>query len=366
MNKMKNLSIALIALGLSTPVLAECPFDVTIPNQQGGFTIGADALYLRPSSPNLTFETVDSFTTTGLGTTNIVTNRNTDNSRINPSFHWGFDVFAEYRFPCTGNDVMATWTHLGETSDSKTAVQGSSSVASLNPGTTVPIITQINYANYVTDSTAKFRYDAVDLNFGQKVNFGSRFLFRVFAGARYADLKQEQDANINRQGTIISFNSRTGDIVLPTTPFSTGEKISETSDFQGIGPEVGMEGRYCIGAGFGADVSAITSVLLGHVDSTEDDNTRTTFITVTQNTNHHSDNNHTIHAVPTLDINLGLDYTYNFNNCSRSSLVIQGGYKVIHYWDVTHFVNNGNIVGNVNDATGVNFDGPYLGLKINV
>ena len=53
----KRLSLALIALGLSAPVFADTcnPFTVTVPNQQGGFTVGADALYLRPSAPNTSY-----------------------------------------------------------------------------------------------------------------------------------------------------------------------------------------------------------------------------------------------------------------------------------------------------------------------
>ena len=67
-------------------------------------------------------------------------------------------------------------------------------------------------------------------------------------------------------------------------------------------------------------------------------------------------------VVPALDASLGLDYTYNFNNCYRSSLVIQAGYKAINYFDVTHHILSN---GGPNNATNVGFDGPYLGAKVN-
>ncbi len=362
MNNIKRLSIALIALGLSAPAFADCTFDVTVPNQQGGFTFGADGLYLRPSSSSTGFDVVDTTSVVTPSPNLTVINTDSNIRRLDPKYHWGFDIVAGYRFPCTGNDIMATWTHLNDTRDSETTVTAPFSV----PG--------FNLTSYASDSSTQFRYDAVDLNFGQKVNFGSDFLFRMFAGARIAELKQDLNTTINSSGI-------TTGVITPTSVTNT-TTIDQSSKFQGVGPEIGIEGRYCIGAGFGADASLLTSILIGKLDNDLDiqDTQTTVFPGATPSTivaNTHRTNDFTTHGVPTVDINVGLDYTYNFNNCSRSSLVIQAGYKVVHYWDVIHLSRSGrNDSGNgngglsndsgVNFTSNVNFDGPYLGFKVNL
>lgn len=352
-----------IAVVMSTPAFAGNWYDVTIPNDQGGITIGGDALLLQPSSTNTTFNTTDVFG--GPVTARI---QNTDFNRVDPTYHWGFDATLGYRIPCTGNDIMATWTSLSENSDSESATNPPFSTVTVttSPTTKALIATTINYKNYVTDSTAEFEYNAVDLNLGQRINFGSRFLLRVFAGARYAQLEQNQKTTINRSGDTVTTTSSGVPVPGTAVTFTTTEQINEDSKFKGIGPEIGLQGRYCLGYGFGIDAGVISSILIGNVDSSEDDNTRTIFPTTTATNNHHTNNNSKANGVPSLDINLGLDYTYNFNNCSRSSVTLQGGYKTIHYWNVTRLVNNGAIFNSVNYATDVTFNGPYLGLRVDI
>lgn len=83
MRYVKHLSVALIALGLSAPVLANNT--VCVPSQQGGLKIGIDALYLR---------------------TNAVT------STSDSSYDWGMYAQIGYLFPATANDLTATYTYL--------------------------------------------------------------------------------------------------------------------------------------------------------------------------------------------------------------------------------------------------------------
>lgn len=336
----KRLTLALIALGLSAPVLADSsPFCVTVPNQQGGFTVGADLLWLRPHTPDLTYSTASTSVTTGLVTTNTTTL-----SILNPSYHWAFDLMAAYRIPCTGNDITALWTHLSNKSDSASESHHFSSTDPLDP--------RID----ATDFSSTFKYDAVDLDLGQRVNFGDYFNFRMFAGLRGADVKQTFSKTLTATITI-----------SPLTGFAT---LDQSSEFKGIGPQMGIEGRYCIGYGFGIDAGTTLSALVGRVDNSASTATFTLPTTTSSSNSISVDKKNRV--VPALDMNLGVDYTFNFNNCSRSSLVIQAGYKVIHYWDV-----NDRLISNttasfdpaltgVNTAGSVSFDGPYLGLKVNV
>lgn len=332
----KRLSLALLALGLSAPVLADSsPFCVTVPNQQGGFSVGADILWLRPSASNTTYN-ISSVTPPPF----LVTT--TDVQSVNPSYHWAFDITAAYRIPCTGNDISVLWTHMGTDSSSD-------DIAFTTPGTLTGVTT--------VDGSVDYKYDAVDLDLGQRVNFGDYFNFRIFAGVRGVNTEENFDR------TQVS-TEETGGVATTTI-------LDQNSKFRGFGPQMGIEGRYCLGYGFGIDAGTTLSALVGRTDNSA---TYTAFTseapTVVATIDVSADRKNRV--VPALDMNLGADYTFNFNNCSRSSLVIQAGYKVIHYWgahdllastvDSTAFIPTAGF----NNASSVSFDGPYLGLKVNV
>lgn len=346
----KRLSLALIALGLSAPVFADTcnPFCVTVPNQQGGFTIGADALYLRPTAPNTSYNLTVGQISALVTPASLALSVPLTINNIDPSYHWGYDITAAYRIPCTGNDVSATWTHLGETSDTATSP------------TFHGLVGDDERIDIDGTSTVRFKLDSVDLDVGQKVNVGDYFLLRMFAGVRFADLQQKKDS------TFVATNTD-----VPPEPGEpthvTTVNLFQDSEFKGVGPQVGLDGRYCLGYGFGIDANLTGSLLVGHVDSSASLNaidTVTTGIVTTTDfaLNVPIDGKNKQRVVPALDATLGVDYTYNFNNCYRSSLVIQAGYKAINYFDVTH-----HILSNAgpNNATNVAFDGPYIGAKVN-
>ena len=79
----KHLSVALIALGLSAPVLANN--NLTIPSQHGGFKVGVDTLYLS---------------------------KNAINNANDSSYDWGIYSKIGYIFPGTGNDLTVAYTYL--------------------------------------------------------------------------------------------------------------------------------------------------------------------------------------------------------------------------------------------------------------
>jgi len=346
----KRLSLALVALGLSAPVLADTcsPFDVTVPNQQGGFTFGADALLMRGTSPDLGY-----ITTFGPATTaGAFTSSSGTISDVDTTYQWGFDAMVGYRIPGTGNDLTLSWTHLGNFDDSDS--------------TSVPFSGVVD-ETAVTGSTnasgdVEYDYDAVDLDLGQRVNFGDYFQFRMFAGARWADVKQDLDTSSG--------------VTINTPAVASGTVAAFTdndSEFKGIGPQIGFDGRFCLGYGFGIDANLTASLLVGDVD--DDANISTIVITgadgVTSGTSTSVDDDSRDRVVPALDASLGLDYTYAFANCDRSFLTVQAGYKVINYFDATqNAVDVGALGGGTftlgNATTNVAFDGPYAGIKVNL
>lgn len=338
----KHFSLALMAFIMSAPLLANSPFSVTIPNQQGGFSFGGNVLWLRPSAENSTYNVFIDTPRIPLELIKLFNNF----KAVNPGYHWGFDVMLDYRIPCTGNDITLNWTHLGWTHDNSSATNNFHLYD--DP---VPVYLQLDSA-----SELQFKYDAVDLDLGQRVNFGDYFNFRLFTGLRGVDLQQEKHSTY-----AFTFTS-------PVEPLGPGPQLSIISDqeskFRGIGPQMGIEGRYCLGYGFGLDANFEFSALVGRVDGSStticSDNTPDPDISKIIFT---SDPGKKTRFVPAVDISLGADYTFNFNNCSRSSLIIQGGYKVIHYWNVSDLFATS--MGGINGRN-IGFDGPYLGLKVNI
>lgn len=83
MRYMKKLSVVLIALGLSAPVLSNNI--VSIPSQHGGFKIAVDPLYLH---------------------------KNAANTANDSTYDWGIYSEIGYLFAGTGNDVTVDYTSL--------------------------------------------------------------------------------------------------------------------------------------------------------------------------------------------------------------------------------------------------------------
>jgi hypothetical protein len=83
MLSIKRLSVALIALGLSAPVLANNM--VCVPSQHGGFKVVVDALYLR---------------------------NNAVNDMSASTYNWGIYSQIGYLFPATGNDLTVGYTYI--------------------------------------------------------------------------------------------------------------------------------------------------------------------------------------------------------------------------------------------------------------
>jgi hypothetical protein len=324
----------LIALGISTPIFADStsPFAVTIPNQNGGLNIGADALYLQPSASNLAYGTLYNGNPSAAGA-----NVSGTVETINPSYNWGFDANVGYRIPNTGNDVNLAWTHLGPASNSTTTIAPTNGV----------ITNQYEHKFSEDSGWAQFNYDAADLDIGQRVMFGDYFNFHAFTGLRWADVK-EQLANTGAPSD------------LQVEPAPHFHYTDEYSEFKGVGPQVGFDGRACLPYNFGLDASLTSSFLLGAINSTANSTMvmqQTGSSSTTYYNNHGND-----HVVSALDGRLGLDYTINFNNADRSSMMVQAGYQVTNYFGVSNMI----ITNGVNSTNNIAFDGPYAGIKVMV
>lgn len=354
-NNLKKLSVILIVLGFNTTLFAQTPaatptaapavdcgavFAVSVPNQEGGLTFGADALYWRPLAQDLFYNTLVNLVP---GIAPPGTSVPIRYDVLEPTYHWGFDATIGFRIPCTGSDVTLTWTHLDQNRDSSFASQTINLIEGLD------VIADAN-------ATAKFKYDTVDLDIGQKVNFGEYLTFRLFTGVRGLRLEESR------------FSQNTLTFSTETSPFAT-LNLNQDSDFKGIGPQFGLDGHYCLGSGFGIVANSTVSAIIGRGRSTLNESFAI-FPTTPDLDQLNVNPVKKTRIVPALDANLGLDYTYNLNNCSRSSIVVQAGYKVVYYWHSSDIITSDTVTDLTNGISSHNdnicFDGPYAGVKINL
>ncbi len=177
--------------------------------------------------------------------------------------------------------------------------------------------------------------------------------------------------------------------------------VDTRSRFNGIGPSFGIDGEYNLCGGFGIVGYASTSLLVGEANShlhsriaiePEKQIKGTALVTapflattfggvesavanVTTNEKdlktrevrlsfHHPDETR---VVPNLEAKLGVNWTYQFCNCSRSKVSIEVAYLVSHYFNV---VDRNSIIEAVapefrtRRTLDISFDGPVVGVQV--
>jgi hypothetical protein len=367
---MKQLAVALAAIGLTASLGAYAALptgaqatEVNVPQNQGGFFVGGSALYWQPtvSGNNLDYATTD-----------IVGYQDYDgpNQRlknINPTYNWGFDVFAGYNFG-NGNDVELEYLRLHTNDNSSTLTNDPAHYTAINQShiyADLPAVdTDTSFDPYDTYASgygkAKINLDEGDLTVGQYFNIGCSDQVRLFAGLRYAELQRKLSTNYSQDpdsagntslGLGVTTASYSG--VLPS---GAGNSVAvsngalhgyDDSDFKGIGPIIGLNNSYYLGYGVGFIAGMDTGLLIGDVDDdlyltntqaalafTPDSVPGINDVTATGGENittTHISSDDARRVVPVIDAKLGLDYTYPFQ--SYGSLTLEAGWNVTHFWN---------------------------------
>jgi hypothetical protein len=310
---MKKLTLAVATIGLTTSlnVFASAPtgaqpFQVVVPDVKSGFDFTLTGLYLRPTADNsqLFYAT----TTTG----------GFNNHYNEPGYSPAFGLGMGYTFKNSGNDVRLNWTHLNSSDDDSTSGH-----------VNVPV----NALNGTANSTVKFKYDAVDLDFGQYLSMGTHLQTRWFAGARFAQITQDQNA-------------------LYTGEERPNATATNSSKFTGIGPRFGVNSNYYLGHNFGFVAQFAGSLLVGSVES----NAALNDVSASA-----IDNPSQSRVVPALDGKLGLDYSKMMHN--GSNFTVEAGYQVSEYFNAADTVNAST---EATSSSNVGFDGPYLSVKYKI
>ena len=315
MLNLKKTALAVLAFGSSAVIAGTMgpvctPGNVTVPCAHSAWNFGGQALYLQSNYSGIDF--IGSNTQilpAGIPNTQTF-NQGKDN------WGWGFKLEGSYHFN-TGNDLNLNWYHFNETTKRTFIVPA---------GYTFNDNIQNSYTG-VVNTSRKPTWDAVNLEFGQHVDFGERKDIRFHGGVQYA-----------RINTKMSFSS----------PLSTATTAnSEAMTYNGFGFRVGMDMLYNWNNGLAMYANGATALLIGTSRFSDNASGIPTWSSVSGSTTA---------FVPELEGKLGATYTYAM---TQGDLSLDVGWMWVNY-----FNSQQNADGNSGmQQSDFALQGPFIGLK---
>lgn len=317
MLNLKKTAVAVLALGSSAvfagsmgPVCA--PGNVTIPCEKTMWNVGAQALYLQPVyaaegiAPRIT----------GGGSANSNPG-NWTAPQYSANWGWGFMIEGSYHYGM-GNDVNVNWYHV----NNATQVSGFVKLSGDAPA----------YPVRAENISIHPEWDAVNVEFGQHVDFGDMKSVRLHGGVEYA-----------RVATGFSGLARQQTVTSGTYP-DAYEK--QHSTFNGFGPRGGIDMNYDLGNGFSAYGNGAGGILVGSAGFNQ------SITAYSGTTGAASFNGSKTTLVPELEAKLGLKYNYNLAAMGfvpQGDLVLDVGWMWVNYFNAQQFGAN---EGQATAATG--------------
>ena len=312
MLNLKKTAVAVLALGSSAvfagsmgPVCA--PGNVTIPCEKTMWNVGAQALYLQPVyaaegiAPRIT----------GGGSANANPGKWTA-PQYSANWGWGFMIEGSYHYGM-GNDVNVNWYHV----NNATQVSGVVKLA----GDAVNSVRAENISIHP-------EWDAVNVEFGQHVDFGDMKSVRLHGGVEYA-----------RIATGFSGLARQQVGINPAGDWGDAYE-QQHSTFNGFGPRGGIDMNYDLGNGFSAYGNGAGGILVGSGGFNQ------SITAYNGTTGAASFNGSKTTLVPELEAKLGLKYNYNLAAMGfvpQGDLVLDVGWMWVNYFNAQQFGANEGI-----------------------
>ena len=322
MLNLKKTAVAVLAFGSSAvfagtmgPVCA--PGNVTVPCEHSAWAFGAKALYLQPSYSNFGYN----------GAVGVQDTDSKDEKyhSIDPRWGWGFMIEGAYSFN-TGNDLNLNWYHWNRTTNSTLPVEGFH----------VPENVELEG---IVKTSFKPRWDAVNLEFGQHVDFGVGRFVRFHGGVQYA--------RINTEGKVAA----TGDLDVGNLVLDGVGAGELTMTYNGFGPRFGADMVYGFGNGLGIYAKAAGALLVGPQGFTE-----TLVGSIEDLPLSYKRSGSFNVVVPEVESKLGATYTYSM---AQGDVSLDIGWMWVNYFNAQH---NG-ITAGVSQQTNFAVQGPFVGLN---
>jgi hypothetical protein len=306
--------LAFTILGaIATPLWSGQMGDAHTITEPQGWGAAAQALYLQANYSSLGY----------IGSTEVQTFEDYTESFKPKDFNYGFGfkVEAFYQFK-TGRDVNLNWYHYDHTS-----TQG------LPDG--------INVYDTVFNGTVLLKsepkWNAVNLELGQKMNIDTWGRLRFHGGLQYADMSQTSVTT----GTFVAYGK--------------GKIRTNRSSYNGVGPRVGLDVGYFFKRAPGVELitNVATGLLIGHHKFIRQ------AVTYNSTGTYLDQNNGTSQAIVTaIDAKIGVSY---HRPIARGDLRLDAGWMVSDYFNPIEIADSFHH-GRTKES---NFaiQGPYFGLK---
>lgn len=337
MLNLKKTAVAVLALGSSAvfagsmgPVCSAV--NVTVPCESTAWDFGGKALYLSTSVGHNSVGAERTFTGT---------NGNSVSVGQNPQYGWGFMVEGSYHFN-TGNDVNLNWYHIANGHDRD--FTGSTTINSDPFLVPAPHIVDGGSATFTgLDADVSPHWDAVNLEFGQHVDFGENKSIRFHGGFEYARL--------TANNTFAAVGTVTNPNVTPLTPTAFNYSVSTNPSYNGFGPRVGADMAYDWGNGLGLYANGAATLLAGSNKYSTTTTDYTTLQTVTVNGSATT-------VVPELEGKLGATYTYAM---AQGDLTLDAGWMWVNYFNAIS--SHGSDINSAATTANFGLQGPFIGLN---
>ncbi len=299
--------------------------NVTLPCDRPSWVVAGQALYLQPTLGDIS---LSNLTYAGPEGSNYYT-------VFNPAYGWGYKLEGAYQFG-TGNDIDINWYHLN--SGNNYNFTGNNDIL---PDTLV--------LDVVGTASVDPGWNAVNIEFGQHIDFGRLKNIRVHAGAEYARITN--DRVIGATG------------IFPGSAMDDGEPYSvvNSSLYNGFGPRIGADMAYDWGSGFAMYGNGAATLLVGSKGFTS------TYVSAIGNNTSSYTGSYTA-IVPELEAKLGATYTYRTR---YDAFTLDAGWMWVNYFNaqssqvVLEASTDGTTVNAIYNTKEANFalQGPYVGLK---
>ncbi|KTD38503.1 outer membrane protein [Legionella nautarum] len=283
------------------------PGNVTVPCEAKKWDIGAEALYWQPAYAS------------GLG---YEFNPEHGFNSIRPRWGWGYRLQGSYHFH-TGNDITMTYIHYDKDSD-----RG-------GYGGEIPFA----FAFEPFRLHLQNKFDQVNLVLGQHVDISAWKKMRFYGGLQFAKIRLDQ----TRQFLAIP-------PALARRSVTTLQQI-RNSDFEGVGPVLGIDYSYNLINGLSVTGNVATSLLYGV------DRYVTGYISGPAGVVSAVDKASLRIIVPSIEAKVGLKYTYEW---IQGTLNLEGGVQGVNYFNA---LQSRRPIGQTNYIYTTDFGlwGPYFG-----
>lgn len=342
MLNLKKTAVAVLAFGSSAvfagtmgPVCT--PGSVTVPCPRTAWDFGAQALYLQPSYSNQEF--IGS-TVNGAGAAAF--------QKVKNPWAWGFQIEASYHFN-TGNDLDVNWYHYDRSRNGSLPIADGTSFVDVYgenwaPGTRLSV-------------NGSSKWDAVNVEFGQHVDFGEFVKMRFHGGVEYARIKTQATLS----GTLVG---STATAVVPGVALSAPQNLFNTASYSGFGPRVGLDFGYGWNNGLAVYAKSAMSMLVG-TNKYSRTSAQPTLVTSSGTTALPiiSVGASSTTVNPELEAKIGAAYTYAM---AQGDLSLDIGWMWVNYFNVqTNIISSNTTAAQRGIVTRGDFgvQGPYLGLK---